>query len=257
MPGIVCALWLAPRAAIPTEMPPLVLREAEVGASIAEEHALASRAPEGEHAARRRELYGEQNLAELRGDDHALGERRRALLRVEIAALGEEHGEEAIAATRAADVERMIAALAGTGSEDTRAAALGGFRRSLERWGAIDADRRVAPEIVVRTLFVARWNAVHGLPLTDGLDPVRLRAYHGWLALHGEAADGALRAAALDAYREAGGPYAHEARGVIAWRNGDYEGAAAAFTRAHEVGGSVRLRNHAFAAAIAAAGVPD
>lgn len=257
LPGIVAGLWLAPRAAIPTEMPPLVLRADEIRASIATEHALASRVPEDEHTERRRALYEEQNLAELRGEAREVGERRRAALRAELAAIEAEHGAGAIDALRAADVERMIPALAGEGDDATRAAAIGGFSTALERWGVIVDGRRVAPELVVRALFAARWNAVHGEPLTADLDPVRLRAYHGWLALRGDMADGALRASALDAYEEAGGRHADEARGVLAWRAGAYDEAEGAFARAHARDGEVRMRNHALAASMAAAGPSD
>nr|MDQ3032466.1 hypothetical protein [Myxococcota bacterium] len=69
LPGIVCALWLAPRAAIPTEMPSLALPADDVRAAIDREHALAASAPDDERATRRRELSDEQNVAELRGGD--------------------------------------------------------------------------------------------------------------------------------------------------------------------------------------------
>nr|MDQ3033847.1 hypothetical protein [Myxococcota bacterium] len=178
-------------------------------------------------------------------------------LRAELDAIAQAHGDEAIAAIRAADVERMIRALAGEGDDRARAQAVGAFRRSLERWGAIDGDRRVAPEIVVRALFAARWNAVHGRALTEGLGPVHLRAYHGWLALEADTAPSAMRERAIDAYREAGGAWADEARGVLAWRGGAFDEAASAFARAHEESGVVRLRNHALAAALAASAITD
>jgi hypothetical protein len=130
---------------------------------------------------------------------------------------------------------------------------LGGFRQSLERWGAIANGRRAAPEMVVRALFAARWNAVHSLPLTDGFDAVHLRAYHGWLALYGDAAGSGLRAAALDAYERAGGMYANEVRGILAFRGGAYEEATDAWTRAFAVSGVLRMRNHAIAATAATA----
>lgn len=260
LPGLVCALWLAPRAAIPAELPPLPQAAREARDAIERAHALALEAPEGEHAARRRALYEAQNVAELEGEDEAVGQARRAELRAELEAVRAEHGDEAVDAMRAADVERMIPALAGQGSDDERARATGGFRGVLERWGAIapigdgagERGRRVAPELVVRALFAARWNAVHGLPLTSGLGPAELRAYHGWLGFRGEAADRLMRGAALDAYAEAGGAYADEVRGTLAWREGAYEEAADAFERAYADTGVVRLRNHALAAAQAA-----
>ena len=183
-----------------------------------------------------------------------MGESRRARLRDAIARVVEVQGDEAIAAMRAADVERMIPALAGAGGDEARARVMGDFRGALERWGAVHGNRRVAPELVVRTLFAARWNAIHGLALTDGLDEVRVQAYHGWLALHGDAAEGPMRAGAVEAYAAAGGPHADEARGVLAWRAGDWAVAEDSFRRAYAATGSTRLRNHAIAAALAGAG---
>lgn len=256
LPSVLVAIWLTPRAAIPAELPPLALDREAVRASIEREHELAGRAPEGEDATLRRELYEAQNLAELRGEAREVGEHRRARLREVVARIEAAHGPEAIAAIRAADVERMIPALASGGDDEERARALGDFRSALERWSALDGARRVAPEIVIRTLFAARWNAIHGAPLTAGLDDVRLQAYHGWLGLHGDAAEGAMRAGALAAYAAAGGPHADEARGVLAWRAGDWALAEDAFRRAHAASGSVRLRNHAIAASIAGSGPP-
>lgn len=213
---------------------------------------LASRAPTGESVDHWQELYHAHNRGELRGEVRELAERRRMQLRATLAEIARDRGDEASAALRAREILRMVPALAGQGAEGTRAEVLGGFRQSLERWGAITQGRRVAPEAVVRALFAARWNALHGLPLTDGLDSVRLRGYHGWLALFGDAAGGELRAAALDAYEQAGGMYANEARGILAFRSGAYEESARAFSEAFAIHGVTRLRNHAIAATAAA-----
>ncbi|UJR87034.1 hypothetical protein [Sandaracinus amylolyticus] len=255
--SLLVAIWLAPRAAIPAEIPPLSLDAAEARASIAQEHRVAAHAPTDDDARRRRELYEAQNLASIHGEPAERGEARRAELREVLDRMIDAHGEAVVEVVRAEDVERMIPALAGEGDDTSRAALLGDFREALERWGAIAGERRVAPDLVVRALYAARWNAVHGRPLTEGLDEVRLRAYHGWLALHGDAADENLRLAALDAYERAGGANADEARGVLAWRAGDAEAAALAFTRGHERTGDLRLRNHALAAAMRAAGPGD
>ncbi len=251
VPGVVAALWLAPRPAIPTEMPPLVLRIDEVRASMERDEELASQSPTGEWVERAQTLYRAHNLGELRGEIREIAASRRVQLRAALAEVAREQGPEAISALRAREILRMVPALAGRGQERARAEVLGSFRSSLERWGAIVRGRRVAPDMVVRALFAARWNAVHGLPLTDGFEPIRLRAYHGWLAFHGDAAGSGLRAAALDAYERAGGMYANEARGILAFRGGAYEEAAHLFTHAFSMSGVVRMRNHAIASSAA------
>jgi hypothetical protein len=260
MPALLASLWLSPRAAIPLELPPLVLGAAEVREAIEAERALASRAPSSELALRRRALYDERNRAELGSEPRDAVEARRRELGRLLILIARDEGDDAIAAMRAADAERMIAALAGHGDPEERAAALGRFPAALARWGAVVGTRRVAPELVIRTLFAARWNLVHAREQTEGLEGVALRAYHGWLAFHGDAADLGLRLAALDAYAAAGGLHADEARGAFAWQAGEWDAAAAAFTRAHEATSSVRFRNHAQAAveaSLGAGGLPD
>jgi hypothetical protein len=246
-PGVLAARWLAPQPAPPTEPPALTLRADEVRAAISEEHRLALSAPPDDdpNERRRRELYRAQGRAELRGGERNEGELRREGMAEALAALAAAHGDAAIAAVRARDVERAIRALAGEGSRDERAEELGRFAETLRRWGAIVDDRRCADELVVRALAAARWNLAHRRPPTDGFSELHRRAYYGWLALHGEAASSDIREQALAAYQSAGADDADEALGVFAWFGGAPEAAAAAFLRAYERTGSVRLRNHA------------
>lgn len=251
MPGVVLALWLPTVPAIPVEVPALTLPADQVRAAIDAERARAADAPDDALEARRRALYLEQGLAEVQPGDEARAIERHRELAAVLAEIAAAHGEDGVAAIRARDVERMVPALAGQGDATERAGELGGFASSLERWGATVEGRRVASEHVIRALFAARWNVAHGRPPTDGFGTLRLRAYHGWLALHGDAAPPALRAAALDAYEQAGGEGADEARAVLAWRAGEPDLAAAAFTRAHQRTGNLRMRNHAAAASSA------
>ena len=256
-PGSLSALWLAPRPAMPVEPPGLALRATEVVSALREAHAFASRAPDDALEARRRELYLASGRAELAGEDELVGIRRRAELAEVLAQLAAAHGDDVVRAVRARDVERMLPALAGEGDLDARAGELGQFPRILERWSAVVGDRRIADELVVRTLFAARWNASHSRPLEADLSPLERRAYHGWLAFHGEAADAAMRSDAFDAYLalapddEAA---VAEARGVLAFQSGEYALAEAAFRAGHVRTGSVRLRNLALEAAARAAG---
>ena len=249
VPGAVSAWWLAPRAAPPIELPPLVLASDEAAAARAAAIALAATEPTGGATGRRRDLYHEMGVAELRGaEPPAELDRRHALLGAAMDAIVAEHGEEAIAAMRAADVERGLAALADADMEPReRAGAIGGFPRALERWGAMVDGRVRAPEIVLRALFAARWNAIHRRPSTDGLAPIERAAYHGWLALEAPTAPTALRHEALARFAEAGGHHALEARAFLAWGAGELDAAAELYDRASAATSSIRLRNHALA----------
>jgi hypothetical protein len=253
LPSLVIALWLAPRAAPPPFAPALTIPDAEVRADAAEERALAARAPEATLEPRRRELYLAQSRAELDPDLRQRVQERAERLAAAIRGIEEERGVEAVIAIRARDVERMMAALAGEGSDEQRAGELGALPASLERWGAIDGRRRIASELVIRTLAAARWNVMHGRAPTADLSAARLRAYHGWLALHGDAAGPELRASAIDRYERSGGADADEMRGLLAWGAGEGDAARAAFERAYVLHGTIRFRNHALAAAEAAA----
>ncbi len=248
LPLCLLGLWWWPRPAIPVELPSLVLPRAEVVAAIAAEDALARAAPDSASEERRRAAYLEQGRAELRGlDTPASARARLTTLRSATEALAEE-GPDAVAAARAADVLRMERALSGEGTEATRAGELGMFARSLERWHAVEGGTRIAPRLVVRALASARWNAIHDRELTEGLSPLHLRAYHGWLALHGAIGASELRGRALMAYGRAGGARVHEARGVLLFLEGAPDLAAPELLASFEATGNLRVRNHWLAA---------
>ncbi len=239
--------WSRPNAAPPTEMPPLTLAPAAVQAVLAAD--AAREEPTGEAAARRRQLYRETNVAEHDATDYP-GEAaaRRAQLAEALEAVIDEHGPDVVRDLRAADVQRGMEALHGELPADEVVAELGGFLGMMERYGMATAGHQTAPTFVVRTAFMARWNAVQGLELTDGFEPVQLRAYWGWLALHAANAPLDRRLEALDTYASAGGERALEARGVLLYDEGDAAGAAEAFRAAYAARGTFRLRNHALQA---------
>ena len=244
-PALLLFAWSRPAPAPPLEMPPLVLETSEVAAQIAADERAAERAPRGEAADERRRLYLESNTAELEaGDPPGRARARRQAL---VAALARAAPtDEARAAVRAGDLARLEPALRGELSAGDRAAELGGFLDTMQRYGLARGRRQIAPRFVVRTLFKARWNAMHGRELTEGFSPVELRAYHGWLALRAEGAPLDLRLAALDAYAASGGR-ALEARAVLLYEAGRLEEAREAFLAAYERAPTFRLRNHALA----------
>lgn len=250
IPAGLIALWASPRPARPAEMPALVLPAPEVAAAIAAQDALAAEAVDSEEETQRRRLYLAQGLAEVRMDDSPEQYEARASGLTQLARMIAARDPHELAAARARDVTRMLPALRAEGDLDAteRAQELGVFPRMLERYGAIVDGRRIAPELVVRTNFLARWNGIHGLVLTDGMGPVELRAYYGWLALEGGEAPVGMRREAVEAYAAVGGTRVWEARGMLAYEAGEMAEAHAAFAQAADLTGSLRLRNHALAA---------
>ena len=93
--------------------------------------------------------------------------------------------------------------------------------------------------------------------MTEGMDDVRLRAYHGWLALEGGEAPLSMRRAALERYAAVHGARVLEARGTLEYDAGAFVEARRAFEAAYGLTGSVRLRNHALAcvASMSGAGI--
>lgn len=249
LPLCLIALWWWPRPAIPVELPSLVLPRAEVAAAIVAEDGLAASVPEVSAEDERRAAYLDQGRAEIRRlDTPASARARLSTLRAATEALIADGGPDALAAARAADVLRMERALAGEGTDASRAGELGMFARSLERWHAVEGGTRIAPRLVVRALAAARWNAIHERPLTEGLSPLHLRAYHGWLALHGAIGASELRGRALVAYGQSGGTRVREARGVLLFLEGAPELAVPELAASFDATGNLRVRNHWIAA---------
>ncbi len=250
IPAGLSTLWATPRAAPPSEPPVLALPAADVAAELAAQAALAAHAPESEDEVRRRRLYLEHGLAEVQRNDFPEQASQRAASLREIAVRMAEQGD-ALPAARAGDVARLMPALRGEGgsSDEERASELGAFPVMLERYGAVVGGHRVASELVLRAMFHARWNAIHGLAPTDGMSPIARRAYFGWLAVEGGSAPLGMRLEALDAYEAAGGLRVIETRAWLEHEAGDSAAAGADYARACDRTGTVRLCNHALAEA--------
>lgn len=231
-------------AASPTEMPPLTLPPADVAAALSLD--AATEEPTGVAAENRRRIYQETNVAEHAATDYpGQAEARHALLAAALEAVINLNGAEAMAALRAADVERGMQALHGELSEEEVIAEVGNFLVMMERYGMAADGHQTAPSFVVRTALMARWNAVHGQELTDGFEDVHRRAYWGWLALHAAGAPLDRRLDALDLYAAVGGERALEARGVLLFEDGNTPGAHEAFVQGYQSRGTFRLRNFA------------
>ncbi len=250
IPSALGALWLTPRPAYPAEMPPVVVASEDVRGALANLASLARLAPDDDpNEARRRELFLAYGAAERarRDTPDAARERNRELARLaEVMA-----SQGTLDAVRARDVERAMAALRGASEAPDRAAELGGLPDALERYGALVEGRRVAPVVVVEALAMARWNAIHHRPLTEGMDRSLRRGYHGWLVAYAPSSGTDLREAALAELVRDGGMRTLELEGFVRLSRGDTFGAERAFDAAFRASGNVRLRNHALALALA------
>ncbi len=260
LPLALAVMLYWPRAAPVVELPALALSAHEMHAALAAEEALARRVVASDEETARRSIYLEQGLAEVRGAETP-GAATDRLGRLSLATrrLLEVVGEEGIAAARAADVLRIERALLGDGEPEERARELGRFALTLERWHAVEGGERIAPRIVIRALAAARWNALHfsasgatgdgeHRALTDGMSPLHVRAYHGWLALHGAIGLSPMRVAALRAYARSGGSFAREAHGALLFLEGEREVAAEELEASYAATGNLRVRNAALAA---------
>lgn len=190
-------------------------------------------------------LYEAQGLAEVgEGESEEEFETRGRSIQATVAQVRAEGGDEVIASLRAQVVEGLDGAL--RGERDDEGGFLGSFPRMLERYGAMQDGERVAPDIVLRALFAARFNGIVGAELTDGLSDVELQGYWGWLALGATDVPRERRAQALGAYVEAGGLDGNEAMAWFAYEDRDYANAARFYGRGGD-DGNLRLRNHAIA----------
>lgn len=154
-------------------------------------------------------------------------------------------GPDVLNVMRAVAVEALADVLAGRASEDMTQARLGTFPNLLAYHHVTRNGQILAPQFVVRTLYKARWNTLHGRPHPEGFSPIEGQAYFGWLALHADRISLAERLAALPEYAAAGGRRVQEAAGVLWYLQGDFGRSAAALNRAHAIDRSLRVGNYA------------
>jgi hypothetical protein len=125
---------------------------------------------------------------------------------------------------------------------------VGSLGEMLEREGASIDGQLTAPRFVVRTLYKARWNILHGLRPDHALQRIEAQAYYGWQALHAERLPIPQRAEALRGYEKAGGKRAREALGVLYYLHDEYDQSAAVLASAYDADPTFRLRNYALGA---------
>ncbi|RLB55691.1 MAG: hypothetical protein DRJ42_05480 [Deltaproteobacteria bacterium] len=250
--GALAALAM-PRPVAPTETPGLVLPVDAAAQMRARDRALAEEAPTGIPAETLLDAYRRHGLAERHGSNpETYRYDRRAIVRA-AALLRQESGDEAIDALRAQVTEHLDEGLRGRLDPSDQDALMGTFIETMSSYGIVEDGVWRAPDLVVRTLFKARFNAALRLELIEGLSPVEVEAYWGWLALEAHDAPTDRRLVALGAYEEVTGREFAEARGTLLFAAGEFLAAAEAFEGAYQASGNVRLRNHALAAMAEAA----
>lgn len=243
--AIATATLAVPQAVQPWEMPSLRLDRASASDAIRFDVALAAEAPSSPEAQTLRSLFLEHGLAEANPPYERIEyDRRQAAIHRALRALVDRHGPSAVEALRAQAVHDFTKIFYGDGGDtEDDVARLGGFPEIARRYGLVHQGVVIAPELTVRSLYKARWNAIHRRPLVDGLSDIELQAYWGWLALHGWGTPLHRREDALVAFREAGGLGTQEAAALFDLLAGRPERAASSLQALYTAHGELRLRN--------------
>lgn len=243
----VAAVLSIPQAVDPWEMPSLVLDRDAASDAIRFNRALATEVPDTQDARTLQSLFLAHGRAEAnppygkREYDH-----RQAEIHHATNALLSNAGPTAFDALRANAVEEFVRVFYEDRDEplnEEEVGILGGFPEIAQRYGLVHRGVVVAPELAVRVLYEARWNAIHRRPFIDGFSRIELQAYWGWLALHGWGQPIEKREEALVSFREAGGEGSEEAAALFDLLAGRPDRAAASLRKLYEATGQLRFRN--------------
>ena len=245
VPTMLC-LWLAlPAPTPPLQAPALVLDKNAVAAQLARDHNAAAHVKRGPWVDRLRELYLQNGRGELEPivDAHAITQRlKEASDALEHAK--RTHGNDVALYLRAAACEKLEAVLRGEVTGAEKDAWLGLFANLLDRHHATHKGIPIAPHFVIRTLYKARWNTLHGLSHAHEFSPIEGQAYFGWLALHADTLPLRQRLQAIPEYQAAGGKRVHEAAAALLFARGHFSEARVALQKAYEEAPSLRLKNY-------------
>lgn len=247
--GALALLFVQPRPAIPDTRPRLTLSCDDVSVQLALDRDFAQGQPAwADTLAALDTLLEEQGVSETRGKEtREQATRRTRELADAIALLPKQDAPAITRAARALAAVRFRAALQRHRLTDEAAAFMGSFRHTLRTYGLRAQDLGGASAAFIGgVLFKARWNAVFGQPLTDGLTRVERLAYWGWLGLEADAAPD-RKASALRELAQLNYPRTAEAEGYNL-RRVDPGAAQNAFLRGYEQTGQARLRNLALGA---------
>lgn len=241
------AMIVAPQAVAAWEMPSLVLKRASVREALKQDEALASTLPDSAEIATLKRLFGEHGRREADGSDTRQEyDRRQVLISRGIENLERMGGTELPAALRAEATERFMeeftASNAPAATDEARGR-LGAFPEMLRKYGLLEAGVVIAPEMTVRAVYKARWNAIHRRPMVDGFSPIELQAYWGWVALHAPMFPLERRVRALHSFQEAGGRGTSEAGAMFALIGQRPDLAVEPLRQLYEDSGRIRFRN--------------
>jgi hypothetical protein len=243
--GCVWVLLFMPRPVPPTQPPPLVLERDAVVRVLARDRQDAASLRETPVVRQLNALWLDEGGAAVQ--DFQPARLRSHQLQRQLAELRREQGEHAVGRLRARALMRLAELMEGQDPDAETRAFLGSFVALLHRYQAARDGDVIAPRFVVRTLFAARWNLIHALPITHGFASVELQAYHGWLALHASGAAPRLRALAVEAYAAAGGRWPEAARASLAYLDQRPREALRALDAAYASRPTWRLRNQGIA----------
>ncbi len=250
--SLIGAMIVAPQAVAAWEMPSLVLDRASVRAILDEDEELASRLQDSAEIEVLQRLFLEHGEREAdHSDTRQDYDRRQALISHRIETLERAGGPERVAALRAAATEQFMQGVSKRGASIQASEAKGrwgAFGQMLAKYGLLYEGVVIAPELTVRALYKARWNAIHRRPLVDGFSRIELQAYWGWLALHASMFPLERRIQALQEYEEAGGRSGTEAAAMFSLIAQEPERAIEPLERLYADSGQIRFRNLALGA---------
>lgn len=241
--GALAFLFAQPRPAAPDTRPRLTISSVKVSQQLALDRALSTPEPAwADTVVALDALLDEQGASEALGKEtRAEATRRTRNLADAVASLPAEEAEPIKASARARAAVRFRMAWERHSLTDDAAAFMGSFRNTFRSYGLRDQDLGGTAAFVGGVLFKARWNAVFGQPLTEGLTRTELLAYWGWLGFEASAAPD-RRAAALQELAKLGYPRTAEAEGYNLLQL-DRSAAHSAFLQGYERTGQPRLRN--------------
>lgn len=239
------ALLHWPRAVYPVLPPALSLPPEQVQQQLKTDHLAAQRLKHIQGAHRLEKLFLASGQAERQPlESGATSATRQAQVAALVRDIQQRQGSQALAIMRAHAVESLELVLKGTITGEEAAARLGTFPNLLAFHGATYRGKPIAPHFVVRTLYKARWNTLHGLAHPEGFSPIEGRAYFGWLSFHAPRLSIPYRLAALPDYAATGGDRATEGAATLLFLSGQHERALTAMHAAYQEQPSLRLRNH-------------
>lgn len=249
------ALIIHPRPVTPRFPPALVLQANAVAEQIKKDQEFAqcrTQIRQKSQADELEALFMQSGEAEQGGlEDSTRIRKRRKRIAELVEVLNTDSGPRVLDLLRAAATEELSRILAGNGQRRAANGYMGTFPNLLTYHHAAWKGRRTAPLFVIRTLYKARWNTLHGLDHSTGFSAIETQAYFGWLALHADRLPLSIRLSALPAYAAAGGERADEAAGVLLYSAGQFSKASQAFRKALKESYSLRVRNYLLASELA------